>query len=172
MLEQGEGWSRIGIDKEVIEKHKKILLGAPHFAENIRSLFENRKEYPTSPDPESGLYDGFLNDADRMRVQTVAAADEQRLSDLNPEFQDERLSSLLLHYKARNYPKSLSADESAAWEAWRVGHLQAQLPAYAKAVERISKLELSDHQQFVLQELQLWLESIAPVDMSDPSSPD
>jgi exodeoxyribonuclease-1 len=172
VLEQGDGWNKIHLDKETIEKHKKILLQAPGFAETIRGLFESKPEYKKSPDVEAQLYDGFLNDADKLRVQMIAAADTQSLSDMHPDFQDERLSPLLLHYKARNFPKSLSADEAVSWEQWRVAHLQAQLVDYSKSIERLGKRELSDNQQFILQELQLWLESIAPSDVSDPSSPD
>jgi len=162
VLEQGDGWNRIGIDKETVERHKKILLSAPHFAENIRSLYENKPEFKKSPDAEAQLYDGFLNDADRMRVQSVALANEATLSDLHPEFQDDRLDPLLLHYKARNYPRTLSADESVAWEKWRVKRLEEQLPAFSKSVDRLSKQDLSDHQQYIMQELQLWLENVAP----------
>jgi len=172
VLEQGDGWARVGTNRETIEKHKKILLSAPHFAENIRGLFENKPEYKKSPDPESQLYDGFLNDADRLRVQTIAAADMATLSDLHPEFQDERLAPLLLHYKARNFPRSLSADEAAAWETWRAQRVQSQLPEFMKSMERLGKQNLSEVQQFILQELQLWLENIAPVDVSDVSNPD
>lgn len=107
-----------------------------------------------------------------MRVLSVGSANEATLSDLHPEFQDERLSPLLLHYKARNYPRSLSADESAAWEKWRVEHLQKQLPGFMKSMERISRQDLNDKQQFIMQELQLWLESVAPIDGGDDSAPD
>ncbi len=172
VLEQGAGWERISLDKETIENNKKILLSAPYFAENLRGLFENKPEYKKSPDVEAQLYDGFLNDADRMRVQAVASADTAMLSDMHPEFQDERLAPLLLHYKARSFPKSLSSDEAAAWEQWRVEHVQSQLPSYMKSLQRIGQKDLTDEQQFVLQELQLWLESIAPSDMTDESSPD
>jgi exodeoxyribonuclease-1 len=172
VLEQGDGWKRIGIDFETVERHKKILLSAPGFAETIRGLFESKPEYKKSPDVEAQLYDGFLGDADRLRVQTVASADTAGLSDMHPEFQDDRLPPLLLHYKARSFPKSLSSDEAVAWEKWRVTHLQAQLPEYSKSIERLSKRELTDSQQFILQELQLWLESIAPADVSDANSPD
>lgn len=172
VLSQGDGWERIGIDQETVEKHKKLLLAAPHFAENLRGLFENKPEYKKSPDPEAQLYDGFLNDADRLRVQAVVAANEKDLSDFHPEFQDERLSSLLLHYKARSFPRSLSADESATWEQWRIQHVKEQLPGFMKSMERLAKRQLSDQEQFILQELQLWLENIAPADLSDADSPD
>lgn len=172
VLEQGDGWQRIGIDKETVEKHKKLLLSAPGFAETVRGLFESKPEFKKSPDPEAQLYDGFLNDADKVRTQAVASASEKDLADFHPNFQDERLPDLLLHYKARSFPKSLSADEASAWEKWRVAQLQAQLPGFMKSMERVSKGELTDNQKFVLEELQLWLESIAPSDLSDASSPD
>jgi exodeoxyribonuclease-1 len=172
VLEQGDGWTRIGIDKETVEKHKKLILASPHFAENIRELFENKPEYKKSSDAEEQLYDGFLNDADRMRVQSVGQANEATLADLHPEFQDDRLGSLLLHYKARSFPRTLSGDESTAWEKWRVARLQSQLPAFSQAIARLSKQELTDNQQYILQELQFWLENVAPSDVSDASSPE
>ena len=172
VLERENGWERVGMDMATVEKHRKILLESPHFAENLRSLYENKPEFKKDSDAEAQLYDGFLNDADRMRVLSIGTANEATLSDLHPEFQDDRLNSLLLHYKARNYPRSMSADESAAWEVWRVDHLQKQLPAFMKSIDRLSRQELTDKQQFIIQELQLWLESIAPTDNSDPSSPD
>jgi exodeoxyribonuclease I len=172
VLEQGDGWQKIQLDAATVEAHKKALLSAPHFAENIRELFESKPEFKKSPDVEAQLYDGFLNDADKVRTQAVASADERNLADFQPAFQDERLSELLLHYKARSFPRTLTADEMSQWESWRVKRLQRQLPEFMKAMDRLSKQELDEGKQFILQELQLWLESIAPSDMSDPSSPD
>ena len=172
VLEQGDGWAKIGLDKETVEKHKKTLLSAPHFAENVRGIFENKPEFKQSPDVESQLYDGFLNDVDRLRVQSVAGASEKELADMHPEFQDERLVPLLLHYKARSFPRSLSADESAAWEKWRVEHITSQLPVFTKAIEKLGRQELTDQQQFILQELQLWLENVMPSDTDNPFLPE
>lgn len=165
VLEHGDGWSRIGMSPEIVESHKKILLSAPHFAENIRTIFENKPEYKKSPDVEAQLYDGFLDDSDKLRVQAVANADERYLSDFHPEFHDERLDELLLHYKARSFPRTLSADEMVQWEKWRVERINRQLPNFMKAMERLSKQNLDKKQQYVLQELQLWLENIAPSDI-------
>lgn len=172
VLEQGDGWAKIKLDADTIEKHKKALLAVPHFAENIRGLFESKPEFKKSPDVEAQLYDGFLNDTDKVRMQAVVSADERNLADYHPQFQDERLDELLLHYKARSFPRALSADEMVLWEQWRVARLQRQLPGFMKSMEKLSKQELTDNQQFTLQELQLWLESIAPSDMSDQSTPD
>lgn len=167
VLDNQNGWQRISIEKKTIEDNLKKLLSAPHFAENIRSLYEQKAEFKKSLDPESQLYEGFLNDSDRLRVQAVARADGASLSDIHPEFQDERLDPLFLHYKARNFPRSLSEDEAVAWERWRVGRIQKQLVIYTQSLDRLSRSKLSNYQQFVVEELKLWLDNVMP---SDPNA--
>lgn len=167
VLQQADGWVRIQLDQATIEKHKSLLLSAPHFAENIRSLFEKKADFKKSPDPEAQLYDSFVSDRDRLRIETVRNASERELADFNPSFDDERLAPLLLHYKARNYPKALTQAEAQDWEQWRRSHLEQQLPQFMQSLERLSRTETSDDKQFILQELRLWLEAIAPSDTSD-----
>jgi exodeoxyribonuclease-1 len=164
VLEQQNGWERIGVDEAIVKKHRAILLSSPAFAENIRTLFENKPEYKKATDPEAQLYDGFVSDADNMRIEKVRTSNEQKLADLHPDFVDERLSELLLHYKARNYPKSLAEDEAMAWEVWRSAHIKAVLPSFVARLSQLAATTTDDSKQFVLQELQLWAESIVPID--------
>ncbi len=161
VLEQADGWQKISLDVEMVQKHQKVLLEHPEFAEKMRTLFENKPEYKKAADPEAQLYDAFLPDGDKLRVETVRNATERELADFHPEFQDERLSELLLHYKARNFPRSLSNDEQVAWEAWRAVHLNNQLPKFMAALQRIARSGKAN--DFLLQELQLWLESVLPM---------
>ena len=161
VLEQEKGWDRIHLDLETIERHKKLLLAAPQLAENIRTLLEGRPEFKKSPDPEAQLYDGFVGDKDKIRIESVRNADERELADFHPSFDDERLPPLLLHYKARNYPTTLSEGEVTEWEAWRSMRIAAKLPLFMKSLTKMAQTA-SDDQQFILQELQLWAESIAP----------
>ena len=162
VLEQGDGWQKISLDLKTVQKHQNILLNHPDFAEKLRTIFENKPAFKKLPDPEAQLYDGFLNDRDRIRVEAVRNADERELADFHPEFQDERLAPLLLHYKARNFPRSLSEDDLAQWETWRAQRLQVQLPGFMMALHRLAPTA-TDEQQFILQELQLWAESTLPV---------
>jgi exodeoxyribonuclease-1 len=164
VLAQADGWNRVGLSEDLIVEHRNKLLSHPSFAENIRTVFEKRPEFAKSPDPESQLYDGFVTDVDVMRIEKVRQADESQLADLHPEFVDERLTDLLLHYKARNYPRSLAEDEVGLWEMWRGGRIQRQLPAFLKRLEELSRTTTDDNKQFILQELQLWAESIVPLD--------
>jgi exodeoxyribonuclease-1 len=167
VLEQAGGWGQLQLDLATIERHKAVLLGAPHFAENIRSLFESRAGFKKSPDAEAKLYDGFVGDRDRLRIETVRNASDRELADFHPEFADERLDDLLLRYKARNYPRALSEAESQAWEEWRAGRITAQLPSFTKSLQRLVQTEQDEAKRFILQELQLWAESIVPVDLPD-----
>lgn len=172
VLEQAEGWQNIKLGQATVEKHKAALLQAPHFAENIRSMFENRAEFKKSIDPEAQLYDGFLQDRDRLRTETVRNASEQQLADFHPEFSDERLDPLLLHYKARNYPRVLSESEARAWEKWRSAKITNELPLFMKSLHNLAASVQDSDKQFILQELQLWAQSIMPVDVSSQEPED
>ncbi len=164
VLSQEDGWKRISLDEETINKHMKILLSAPGFAENIRTLYENHEEYKKSPDPEAKLYDAFLPDIDKMRTEMIRNASERELVDLNPDFTDERLPGLLLHYKARNYPKSLSQSEAESWEKWRVEKIKAALPSFVDSLQKLSVIYTDEAKLFMLNELHLWAESILPAE--------
>lgn len=163
VLEQGNGWERIHLTPDIVERHKTALLAAPDFAETIRTLLEGRPEFKKLPDAEAQLYDGFVSDQDRLRIEAVRNAGASELADFHPEFIDERLPALLLRYKARNFPDALSESEAAEWEAWRSERIKKQLPGFMKSLQRLATSS-DESKQFLLQELQLWAESLIPED--------
>lgn len=165
VLERENGWERIGLTQDMIARHRALLLQSPEFAENIRSLYEGRPEYPKEKDAEAQLYDGFVSDTDKLRIEKIRSASANELADLHPSFTDERLTSLLLHYKARNYPSSLAEDEVGQWEVWRGARIKAQLPNFVQRLQELAKTYSGDDsKEYILQELQLWAESIIPVE--------
>lgn len=162
VLEQSDAWNKIGLTLETIEAHKRLLLANPGFAENMRSVIERKPAYPKNADAEACLYDGFINGPDKLRMETVRNADARALADFHPEFDDSRLGDLLLRYKARNFPSSLSEDEVALWERWRAERLTAQIPTFLSSLQKLAATA-SDETRFLLEELQLWAEAIMPV---------
>lgn len=162
VLEQADGWNKISIEQTTVITHMKSLLSHPEFAETLRTIFENKPEYKKSDERESQLYDSFVGDRDKMRIEAVRNATADQLVDFKPEFQDERLPELLIHYKARSFPMSLTEDEQAAWEDWRNTRLQRQLPGFMKSLQRVTALRTDERSQFIVQELQLWAENILP----------
>lgn len=165
VLEREGGWEHIGLSQDLITKHRNLLLSVPSFAENIRSLYENRPEFAKENDPEGQLYDGFVPDMDKLRIDKVRIATAKDLADLHPDFIDERLAPLLLHYKARNYPESLAEDEVAVWEKWRSERIKKQLATFVPRLQQLATLHAGDDsKEYILQELQLWAESIVPLE--------
>lgn len=172
VLEQSDGWHKIGLTHTLIQENLDSLLSHPEFAEKMRTEYEARLEWPAPPDPESALYDAFLSDQDRRLCSEVAVADAEKLADFHPAFTDERLPDLLLHYKAKNFPTALSADEAIKWEEYRIQRLTRQAANFVSELTRLQNLA-STHQplpngepvdEFILEELALWFQSLQTAD--------
>lgn len=155
VLDSNDGWEKIGLTPEIVRENLEILLKHPEFAEQMRSEYENRPEFPPVAEPEAALYDGFLDDVDRVKVAAVRNADGNKLADFHPDFHDPRLPELLLHYKGRNFPESLSEAEAAKWEEYRRARLERQAPKFLKELEEVYKKD-----EFVAEELKLYFENV------------
>lgn len=160
VLEQGGGWQKIQLDKARIEQNLKALLAHPDFIERMRTENENREEFPPAIDPESALYDGFLDNTDKTRCDAVRRATINELADFHPDFHDPRLPDLLFHYKARNFAKTLSESEYRKWEEYRMQRIKARQNSYIKAIQDLAMQSNVD--KYILEELQLWYQSLLP----------
>ena len=147
------------LEHRLVRKNLEILLRHPEFAEKMRSETENRPEFPPAVEPEAALYDGFLSDTDRVKVAAVRNADANKLADFHPDFHDPRLPELLLHYKGRNFPQSLSESESVKWEEYRKARLNRLAP---KFLEELSEVYGKD--EYIGEELKLYFENIMAED--------
>ena len=119
VLDSADGWKKIGLDKESVQKNLETLLAHSEFAEQMRSRYENQPEFPAAVEPEMALYEGFLDDVDQVKVAAVRNADLNKLADFHPDFHDQRLPELLLHYKGRNFAEALSDSEMVKYEEYR-----------------------------------------------------
>ena len=152
---------RIHLRMDEVTKNLHDLRANPDFVKRLIKAWTNKPAFPHSQDVEGQLYDSFTPDEDKTKCRLVAAASEKDLADLHPEFVDDRLSKLLLRYKARQFPRSLSESEQQQWEQYRLAKLQRELPKY---MEELVRLANNDADDFILQELQLWAESLVPSD--------
>lgn len=163
VLEQEDGWKRISLDVATIEKNLAVLQKHPHFAKTAAQILSKKPDFAPLPDAESKLYDGFLNDRDKLRSEVVRNSSEADLKTYRPEFTDVRLQELFSRYKARNFPRLLTGEERTSYESYRSARLQRQLPSFMREFQTISaKSDLSTHQQYILEEVKLWLEAIMP----------
>lgn len=159
VLEKNDGWAKLKLSREEVEKNLAKLVAHPEFAEKMRAEYENRPEWPAAEEPEQALYDGFLNDADRIKVAAVRNADANKLADFHPDFHDARLPELLLHYKGRNFPETLSESEAAKWEAYRRARIEKQAPQFLAELQQVYQKD-----EFVGEELKLYFENLMASD--------
>ncbi len=153
--------NRIVLDLPTVQKHLSTLLRTD-LADKLREVFGGDRGFAKSADVDAQLYDGFVGDRDKPKMSAVRAADAKTLADFTPDFADERLLQLLLRYKGRNFAQSLNETERADWEAYRTARLQADTARFSQELARLAAANPTQRDQFLLQELQLWLESIAP----------
>ena len=159
VLNKADGWAKINLTPEIVEKNLKVLLKHPEFAEQMRTKWEEGATFKPAEEPEQALYDGFVIDNYRIKIAAVRNADANKLADFHPDFSDTRLPELLLHYKGRNYPESLSESENAKWEEYRQARLQKQVP---KFLAELAEIHARD--EFIAEELKLYYESLANYD--------
>lgn len=159
VLDQGGAWERIGLDAATVEQNLASLAHHPDFAERMRTQEEEKADFPPAVDAESALYDGFLDDIDRRSCEVVRNARPDQLATFTPEFHDERLPELFLHYKARNFADTLSEAEQRSWEKYRLARIKRQQNDFIKAIQDLAK---TDADRFLLEELQLWYQSLLP----------
>jgi exodeoxyribonuclease-1 len=109
---------RLQIDLAVCERHHQQLFAAKDLAEKLRDVFVAPEREPIV-DPEQMLYSGgFFNDTDRRRMASVRSASAETLAKKPIEFDDPRLTAMLFNYRARNFPQSLNAEETARWRVF------------------------------------------------------
>lgn len=165
---------RLKIDMAAIKKNLAALRGMTDLADRLceaSEMLEKKQQttlVATDKDVDNCIYDGFFGQADKNAMSVVRAAKPEELGNLGLNFEDSRLEALLPLYKARNYPKSLTTEERQEWEKFRArklfdGGQNSKLVKYVARLEEVAKQPgLTGHQQYILEELKLYAESIMP----------
>lgn len=169
-------YARLKLDLAAIKRNLAALKAMGDFPARLRKaseLMESARQtsfLQNEQDVDARMYDGFFDEQDRQSQRVVRAADPAELGELGLNFHDERLSTLLPLYKARNYPKQLTSEERATWDAFRKNRLLAggknsRMGKYlARLQDIVAKGDLTSHQEYLLEELKLYAESIIPTD--------
>lgn len=158
-----EAQSRIKIDLSAVTQNLNKLRRLD-LADKLGEVFARNGEYPKADDVDAQLYDGFVADEDKVKMRAVRAAGPSDLADFDPHFADERLTALLLRYKARNYPTALSEIERMQWEEYRTARINNELTRFSESIRTLAAQAQTTSSHFLIEELQLWAESIAPAE--------
>jgi exodeoxyribonuclease-1 len=174
VLEVGDTKKRLQIDDEQFKNNLKKLRLAKDFGDRIQEAVRINEKLKQAAfmvdiqDVDAQLYDGFFADSDKSKMRIVRTADENTLADLHLDFADDRLGKLLLLYKARQFPKSMSEQDQAAWEDYRTkrlydGESKSRFAEYMKKISSLAEQPtITSGQRYLLEELSLYAQSIAP----------
>jgi len=119
---QPELATRWDIDLEQGRAHAALAAAGP----DLRAVWAQVLQKPASGTPvdvDEDLYGGFVSKDDRRQLESLRMQKPAALTGKRVSFEDERLNELLLRYRARNFPETLSEEEMQTWEAHRAARL-------------------------------------------------
>lgn len=155
--------------------YKKLQIVKTELAERVLQAIEildqkrQTQFLADETEVDTQLYGGsFFDSNDKNKMSVVRASSVDELASLDIAFADDRLELLLPLYKARNYPKSMSDQERATWEKFRErkllgGGSESRAARYfGRLAELAERKDLTDAQRYLLEELQLYGQSVLP----------
>lgn len=157
---------RWGIDVDAQLENAALARDLPDMSAIWRAVYKQAPDaVPT--DVDSALYDGFVGDTDRRRLEALRAMAGAELAQARPNFDDARLPELLFRYRARNFPDLLSENEVKRWEAHRAARLidgEAGARSITQLTNEIAALMLtaSDREKTILDALAAYAVAIVP----------
>ncbi len=113
---------RWGLSLDQALAHAEQAAALPDLSALWREVFE-RPEASAPVDVDQDLYGGFIGPGDRRRLNHLRTLDPTDPAWTQTGFDDERLPELVFRYRARNFPQTLKAEETARWAA----HCSARL---------------------------------------------
>lgn len=162
-------WQRIGLDTQTIQHNLDLL--RTHSGELLKTLpdsnFAPAPQHYDEFSAEEALYDGFIADADKKLLARIRTSTQDELTEFLPKFQDKRLEPLFFLYKARNFPKTLLAEERERYEAYIYDKFTNRFPIqeYMQKLSEIAQKDvLNADTRYILEELALYAQSIVPLD--------
>lgn len=167
---------RLGLTMDTVQANlAKLRAGQATFAGNVlaaldildRERAEAQAKAGEQP-VDSRLYDGFFGDHDKEQMKSVRTAKPEQLSDI--KLDDGRLRALLPLYKARNFPGHLTTEERQTWDTFcqqrlTDGGTDSRLARYGQRLQELAAGPgLGQDKRYLLEELQLYAESIVQLD--------
>ena len=170
---KGVNCERIGLDSQRCFDHAEKLL--PFLTQLRNKVMDVFRPYPpgTQSDPDHMIYSGgFFSNADRSLMDKIRRTNPDNLGRQNWPFKDPRLAEMLFRFRARNFPATLSQNESLQWNTERLDRLnhpaddrQLNPDTFRKEISAARQAREGDTQaQTILDQLEAWANEIGRAD--------
>ncbi len=127
----------------------------------VRAVFdEDFQEQET--DPDFMIYSGgFFPDSDRALFKVIRNTPAKDLARLDLPFRDQRLYDMLFRYRGRNYPQTLSAEESQDWLEYRREKLLSA-PVQERFGQGLAEARTSERpgSEGVIEDVEFWVKEL------------
>lgn len=135
--------SQLQIDMNTCLKHLSFIKdNQTKIGKVVQDLYKNDQDYAETKDVDQSLYGGFMDNADKRIGDQIQTLSKDELKDFHPKFKDQKLSTLLMHFKARNYPETLGEDEAEDWFETVQGRVQAGENGYLNIDEYFQRINI------------------------------
>lgn len=138
---------RLGLDRETCLENYRTLAQQGDLGLKLSKVYENDGD-DKEHDIDHALYSGgFLSNEDRQWCNNVLESSPEALGALADATQHVGLRSLLFRYRARNFPSTLTYDETLKWQRHRQERLtDSTSPASITLEHYMSTLERLAHE--------------------------
>jgi len=149
---------------------KTLLAQDSSILQNLHGVYTQR-DFAAKTDVDTMLYSGgFWSGMDKKAMAQIHATQPKSLASLKVQFQDPRGDEMFFRFRARNYPEYMAEDDHERWAKHCMDSLLGNGPGlnfeqFSQALQQAVQDNQNDQDKmFVLQELQLYAESIYPSD--------
>ena len=166
---KGVDCQRIGLNSQrCFENAEKIIPLLPQIRNKVMDVF---KPYPpgADTDPDHMIYSGgFFPQHDRRLMEKIRRTEPVKLSSQDWPFKDSRLTEMLFRFRARNFPATLTSDETRQWQTQRLERLnqpaddrQLNPESFNMEISAARQSREGDHHaQSILDQLEAWAKQI------------
>lgn len=135
-----ENAARLGIDREFCLENLKKLRASSEVRSKVEEIFRDERQFePSDNNVETELYSGFFSPNDKNNMVILRQLSPEKLAEHNLSFEDQRIESLLFHYRARHFYKTLSRAEQLKWEKYRRRKLEQSAVKLSKNLQRLAE---------------------------------
>ncbi|NVK55368.1 MAG: exodeoxyribonuclease I [Alteromonadaceae bacterium] len=148
-----ENAHRLGLDRERCLDNYRRLAADTTWIASLIDLYD-QPHGDDNQDADHALYSsGFLTNEEKSWCDDVRHCAPEQLTTLSERTQNQRLKTLLFRYRARNFPNTLTYEESQRWQQHRQFRLTAPdspasitLDSYLMELEQLAQ-QYATHSQ-------------------------
>lgn len=144
-----ENAQRLGINRDFCLQNL-AKLHQVNIRDKVIEIFNDDRSFEPSEDVETELYSGFFGYNDKNNMAILRDLPPEKLADHQLTFQDKRIESLLFHYRARHFYKTLTRTEQLQWQRYRRRKLEKSAEQFEQDLQKLAQEQQDNPEKLAL----------------------